>query len=110
MNDQKFDKPLDKDIFEPETVEREVIDLDPDSRTFKRVKVTEQIMVKTRYTKATPHKLTCKAGTHKFSMIDRHKYVAGCSECSKRHILNPTIETIDKAGHIINRQTKELLD
>lgn len=110
MNDQKFDKPLDQDIMEPQNIDREVVELDPDSRTFKRVKVTEQVMIKTRYTKASTSKLTCKAGTHFFKMIDRHKYIAGCRDCKKHHILRPDRETIDKNGHIINRQTKEILD
>lgn len=107
---QKFDKPLDKDIYEPHKIEREVIELNPENRTFQRVKITEEVMVKTRYTQAKERKLTCKAGTHVFTMMDRHKYVAGCRFCAKRHILRPNIETIDKDGHIINRKTKEILD
>ena len=110
MNDKKFDKPLDENIMEPQSIEREVVELDPDTRTFKRVKITEQVMIKTRYTKASIGKLTCKAGTHFFTMTDKHKYIAACSNCTKRHILRPTDETIDEHGHIIDRKTKRLLD
>lgn len=106
--------PLDQDIVEEQEIEREAIVPDGHDENgnlrFKVDKVKEKVQVVTRYTKAEPKFFSCKDGTHHWEMIDRHKHIAKCRNCSKHRFLRAAYEYIDKDGHLRNRDTHALID
>lgn len=104
-----FPKPLDVEIQEPHEFETEVVDFDPKTQMLSKKRVTKRVYIATKYTKASVSKISCKKGEHSYTMIDRHKYIAACGKCTKRRFMNGAYETI-KDGHIISRDTKQIID
>jgi hypothetical protein len=109
-----FPHPLDTDIVEEQEIERQQIVPDGQDEfgrlRFKTEKVKEKVQVITRYTKAEPKFLSCKDGHHHWEMIDRHKHIAKCKDCPKHRFLRAVYETIDKDGHIVDRDTNMIID
>lgn len=109
-----FDRPLDTDLIEEREVER--LAIIPDGRNpdgtprFKVDTVKEKVQERVRYTKATPKPFSCKDGKHRWKMVDRHQHLAACTKCLKRRFLRAAYETIDREGHIIDRETKRIID
>lgn len=106
--------PLDTDIIEEKEIERQAVVPDgknPDGTLrFKVDTVKEKVQITTRYTKATPKFFSCKDGHHHWQMIDRHKHIAGCTECPKRRFLRAVYDYIDQDGHLRDRDTKAIID
>ena len=110
-----FPKPLDQDLIEEQEVENQVItptgETDADGTPkFKIERVKEKVEIITRYTRAVPRFFSCKEGTHKWVMVDRHKHIAKCATCPKHRYLRAAYETIDPDGHLIDRDTRTIID
>lgn len=112
MSDDKFPKPLDQWV--DEEVEVPVMTAVHDRRgNIVGIKQsTAKRKVKTIYTKAEPRAVACAQGKHNWFMKDRHKHIAACKNpgCTKHRYLRAIFETIDKEGHIIDRDTKQIID
>ena len=112
---RQFDKPLDTDLVEEQEVEYTAVV--PTGETgadgnpaFKTEQIKERVSIKTRYTKATPHVMSCRDGNHCWEMIDRHKHLAACAHCTKRRFLRAVYEAITPDGHLIDRDTGRIID
>jgi len=101
---------LDTPITEYQEVERNVYRLDPETQQATVERVKEKVPVTTIYTKAEPRFFTCPDGKHVWYMLDTHKHVAKCRKCQKARFLRAVYETISPEGHIIDRETKRVID
>jgi hypothetical protein len=106
----KFSKPLNQVITEYHEVERDVFEVNGETGEVNIKRVKDKIPIKTIYTKATSKKFTCGEGKHYWTMIDRHRHVAKCKHCRKHRYLRAVYEKIDGQGHIVDRETGELID
>jgi hypothetical protein len=111
MNEErKFDKPVDQWTDEQREIERTYIDFDSKTGklTLDRKKTIEK--VPTLYTRMGDLQgVSCADGQHTWYMEDRHKHIAACHKCTKHRFLRAVYETIVD-GHIIDRDTKEIID
>ena len=110
----EFDKPLDTDIIEEREVERSVIVPDGKDESgrsrFRFGTVKDKVQETVRYTRAEPKPFSCKDGHHHWQMIDTHKHIAKCSNCTKHRVLRAAFEFVDSAGHLVDRDTNTLID
>lgn len=105
-----FPKPLDTVIEETQEVERNIFKFNPETQKVDVERVKEQVPIKTIYTKAKPRQFTCPDGQHEWYMADRHTHTAKCRKCPKVRFLRAIYETISPEGHIIDRETRQLID
>ena len=106
---KKFDKPLNREIEE----EREVIypkfSFGKDGKP-KLEQGTKVIKERVKYVEmGGARKFSCNDGQHQYFMLDRHKHIAKCENCTKHRYLRAAYETI-KFGHIIDRETNTIID
>jgi len=105
-----FKKPLDQYIEETQEVERPAASFNPETQKVSVTKVKEKVRIVTRYTRASQYATICRAGTHSWTMLDKHKHIIACTGCPKRRFYRAAYEKIDPAGHLLERDSGILLD
>lgn len=105
-----FDKPLDQIVNEEREVERLSFEIDPDTGSVTPKTVTQTIVEPTIYTRAKKRFFSCADGKHSWFMADRHRHIAKCRKCSKHRFLRAPYERINKDGHIVDRDTGDIID